>query len=188
MRCQVVLSGLGGQGVLFVTKVLALGAGKLGLGVLISETHGMAQRGGNVISHLKVFSEDEPFFSPLVRPGKADILLAFHREGLDVHGYFLKPGGVALCNASDGKFDDFGEEKRHGITLCCVDATGIGVRLGNPLLSNIVLLGFAVGGRHLFGDVDLFREVLSEIGGRNIGDNLRAFDEGVRSALEGCSC
>ncbi|SFM81979.1 2-oxoacid:acceptor oxidoreductase family protein [Thermodesulforhabdus norvegica] len=182
MRNQIVLSGLGGQGVLFATKVLALVATGMGLGVLISETHGMAQRGGNVISHLKVFSRDEPFYGPLVRPGKADVLLAFHREGLDVHGYFLKPGGTAVCNAKDGEFKGLDLEEWKGRTLRFVDATAVALKLGNPVLSNIVLLGFAVAEGFLFGDRGLFEKVLEGIGGPDAGKNLEAFYAGLELA------
>ena len=62
---QIVISGVGGQGVLFVTRLLAEAAIARGLPVLTSETHGMAQRGGSVVSHLKVGD----FSSPLIRSG-----------------------------------------------------------------------------------------------------------------------
>ena len=64
---QLILSGVGGQGILFITRLLAETAIAKGLPVMTSETHGMAQRGGIVISHLKVGS----FSSPLVQPGRA---------------------------------------------------------------------------------------------------------------------
>jgi len=68
IRQQIVISGVGGQGVLFITGLLADAAIDKGLPVFTSETHGMAQRGGTVISHLKVGD----FSSPLIRPGHAD--------------------------------------------------------------------------------------------------------------------
>ena len=69
---QKVISGVGGQGVLFDTRLMAEAAIRKGLPVLTSETHGMAQRGGTVISHLKVGA----YTSPLIRTGQADVLLA----------------------------------------------------------------------------------------------------------------
>jgi len=118
---QIAISGVGGQGILFITGVLAETALELGYGVFISETHGMAQRGGNVISHLKVGGrapltgrpeEDSAhadqigqgltsytcFYSPLIRPGQADILLALHPDGLASHSFYLKPGGATFAN------------------------------------------------------------------------------------------
>jgi indolepyruvate ferredoxin oxidoreductase beta subunit len=67
-RAQLVISGVGGQGVLFVTRLMAEAVIRKGLPVMTSETHGMAQRGGSVISHLKV----GVFSSPLIRGGAAD--------------------------------------------------------------------------------------------------------------------
>ena len=64
IRQQVIISGVGGQGVLFVTRLLAEAAINKGLPVFTSETHGMAQRGGTVLSHFKVGD----FSSPLIRP------------------------------------------------------------------------------------------------------------------------
>jgi len=69
---QVIISGVGGQGVLFVTRLLAEVAMRSGLEVMSSETHGMAQRGGIVVSHLKVGG----FAGPLVRAGRADVMVA----------------------------------------------------------------------------------------------------------------
>ena len=91
------LSGIGGQGVLFVTRVLAQACMDDNKRVLTSETHGMAQRGGTVISHLKVGS----FASPLIRPGNADLLLALKQENYPQHRGFLKPDGKALVNCRD---------------------------------------------------------------------------------------
>ncbi|MGD2016130.1 MAG: 2-oxoacid:acceptor oxidoreductase family protein, partial [Desulfobacterales bacterium] len=65
---QLIISGVGGQGVLFVTRLLAEAAILRGLAVFTSETHGMAQRGGTVLSHLKVGEHT----SPLIRPAQAD--------------------------------------------------------------------------------------------------------------------
>lgn len=97
MNYQIVISGLGGQGVLFVTKVLAQACMDDNKRVLTSETHGMAQRGGTVISHLKVGT----FASPLIRPGNADLLLALKQENYPQHRGFLKSGGKALVNSED---------------------------------------------------------------------------------------
>lgn len=97
MNYQIVISGLGGQGVLFVTRVLAQACMDDNKRVLTSETHGMAQRGGTVISHLKVGT----FASPLIRPGNADLLLALKQENYPQHRGFLKPDGKALVNCRD---------------------------------------------------------------------------------------
>ncbi len=95
MNHQIVISGVGGQGVLFITGLLATACMDKGAHVLTSETHGMAQRGGTVISHLKIGE----FASPLIRPGNADLLVVLKSENLIQHQGFLKPGGRAIVNS-----------------------------------------------------------------------------------------
>ncbi|MDP2658824.1 MAG: 2-oxoacid:acceptor oxidoreductase family protein, partial [Candidatus Deferrimicrobium sp.] len=95
MRRQVVLSGVGGQGILFLSRLLAEAAIAGGFPVLTSETHGMAQRGGVVVSHLKVGGFD----SPLVRMGRADLLLVLKEENVALHRVFLADGGALVVNA-----------------------------------------------------------------------------------------
>ncbi|CCK80983.1 2-oxoacid:acceptor oxidoreductase family protein [Desulfobacula toluolica] len=92
---QIIISGLGGQGVLFVTKLLAETAMAENYKVLTSETHGMAQRGGIVISYLKIGD----FSGPLIRPGKADALIALKEETFHHHGYLVKDNGFSVVNS-----------------------------------------------------------------------------------------
>lgn len=173
---QIIISGVGGQGILFVTKLLAETALRLGYSVLISETHGMAQRGGNVISHLKVqrrdalLTGDTPLTSPLIRPGRADVLLALHPDAPAAHGFFLKPEGVLLLN-------DRGASARGS-----VDATGIAAGLGSAVAANLVMLGFAAGSDVLFCDPNSVRETLVALGGKRLENSLAAFSAGWEEA------
>jgi indolepyruvate ferredoxin oxidoreductase beta subunit len=94
---QSVIVGVGGQGIVFASKVLGHVALKRGDSVMGSEVHGMSQRGGSVISHFKIGQ----FRSPLVRKGCADVLLAFDQmEALRSYD-FLVPGGHAVVNVHD---------------------------------------------------------------------------------------
>lgn len=129
MRQQIVISGVGGQGVLFVTGLLAEAAITRGLSVLTSETHGMAQRGGSVVSHLKVGD----FSSPLIRSGCADGLLGLKAESLDLHGYFIRTGGWRVVNSV---VEPAGTAH--------VDADAVAAKIGNPRAVNLVVLGFAL--------------------------------------------
>lgn len=134
VRQQILISGVGGQGVLFVTRLLAEAAIARGLPVFTCETHGMAQRGGTVVSHLKVGD----FHSPLIRGGQADGLLALKSENLAQHGVFLKPGGWAVVNAgAKDAFDLAG-------TVFTVDADQLVRKSGAVKSLNLVLLGFAL--------------------------------------------
>lgn len=137
---QFVIAGVGGQGVLFTTKVLARMALDRKLGVILSETHGMSQRGGSVVSHLKAGS----FHSPLVRKGQADVLYVLQAEELYATATFLRPGGKCFLNTG-GKFKPNARLKRYlttnKISYCFVDADGKAQELGSLLLANLVLLG-----------------------------------------------
>ncbi len=131
---QIIISGVGGQGVLFVTRLLAEAAINKGLAVFTSETHGMAQRGGTVLSHFKVGS----YTSPLIRPAQADGLLALRAENLAQHGGFLKENGWVIANGRD----DIKVE--NSIPLEAIDADTLAQEIGNPKAVNLIVLGFAL--------------------------------------------
>lgn len=133
---QLIISGVGGQGILFITRLLAETAIAKGLPVLTSETHGMAQRGGIVISHLKVGE----FTSPLVRPGQADGLLALKTETVELHRHFLKDDAWIVANATSLAV----VEAVHPIAT--IDADTIALGLGNPQAVNLIVLGRALAG------------------------------------------
>jgi indolepyruvate ferredoxin oxidoreductase beta subunit len=150
---------VGGQGVLFVTRLLADAAIRKGASVLTSETHGMAQRGGVVVSHLKVGD----FSSPLVRASRADGLIVLSAENLPLHRRFLGPSGWAVVNAPPKSLPG-GSEGVHA-----VDASGLAQAVGNPQAVNLILLGYA----------------LSLPGARESGGLLFCSPDDVRAALHG---
>lgn len=167
MKQQIILSGLGGQGVLFATRILAETALETGLDVLTSETHGMAMRGGTVISHIKVGG----YPSPLIRLGQADLGLFLHEAGLDVHRGYLKKDGVLVCNRP---------EPGEGLH---VPATELARTEGNPQLANLILLGFALERRVLFCRFNQAEAVVRRLSpSRQVDQNLRGLDIGRRSA------
>lgn len=131
---QIIISGVGGQGILFITRLLADVAIAQGLPVLTSETHGMAQRGGIVISHLKVGD----FTSPLVRPGQADALLSLKGETVALHRHFLRPKGWIVANALPIQI----VEIEHPVAT--VDADAVALSLNNPQSVNLIVLGRAL--------------------------------------------
>jgi indolepyruvate ferredoxin oxidoreductase beta subunit len=156
MRQQIVLSGVGGQGILFLSRLLAEAAISGGFPVLTSDTHGMAQRGGVVVSHLKVGGFD----SPLVRTGRADLLLILKEENVALHRAFLADGGALVVNAP------VPSDAGPGVRLHAVDADALALSAGAPHAVNLVLLGFA----------------LARIGGGNAGGFFCAAGE-IRAAL-----
>ncbi|MHC1698759.1 MAG: indolepyruvate oxidoreductase subunit beta [Geobacteraceae bacterium] len=137
---QLLISGVGGQGILYIARLLAETAIAKGLPVLTSETHGMAQRGGIVISHLKVGD----FFSPLVRPGQADGLIALKSENVALHRSFLRSGGWIAANGT-GPFPLSGEPE-----MTMIDADAVALQLGNRRAVNLIVLGHALSTGSLF--------------------------------------
>ncbi len=158
VRAQILVSGVGGQGVLFFTRLLADAAIAKGENVLTSETHGMAQRGGVVVSHLKVGD----FPSPLIRAGHADGLVVLKEENFSVHQRFLRPGGWAVVNGKPSP------GKKFPFPVHVVDAEGIAAEAGNPQGANLVLLGFTLArlaaaddGRKIFCTAEEMRETIA---------------------------
>lgn len=182
-RQQIVAGGVGGQGVLFVTRLLADVAIRKGAGVLTSETHGMAQRGGVVVSHLKVGD----FASPLVRAGCAGGLLALSAEVLPLHRPFLAPDGWTVVNAPPGTLGD----GRENAGIHAVDADRLATETGNPRAVNVILLGFALslpgerpGGGLLFCSPYEVRTALeARMKGKDalLAATLEALDLGMRA-------
>jgi indolepyruvate ferredoxin oxidoreductase beta subunit len=147
------LAGVGGQGTILASNVLAEVALAAGLDVKKSEVHGMAQRGGSVNTHVRW--DSERVYSPLVGMGEADVLLVFERAEALRYADFLKPGGVAVVNAhtiepitvtSGGAHYPTEVELRAvyaEITerLYLVPGTAIAQELGTARAANVVLLG-----------------------------------------------
>jgi len=134
LRQQILISGLGGQGVLFITSLLAEAAINKRLPVFTSETHGMAQRGGTVVSHFKVGD----FSSPLIRPFKADGLVLLKDENITQHGFFLKKGGWAVVNSGN----DLNVAKM--LPASVIDADKLAQQISNPKSVNLIVLGFVL--------------------------------------------
>ena len=179
---QILISGVGGQGILFITRLMAEAAIYKGLPVLTAETHGMAQRGGIVMSHLKVGG----FSSPLIRPGKADMLLLLHEENLEGHLYYLAHGGIVIVNS--GLRPDVIEA---GVVFS-MDAAALAKRIQQPKSVNLILTGFALSallrtGNQAYCSPDDIRAVLRQkLGGRDkiLQASLDAFDLGVLRGRE----
>jgi indolepyruvate ferredoxin oxidoreductase beta subunit len=167
---QIILSGLGGQGILTITRVLAEAAATLGMEVITSETHGMAQRGGTVISMVKV----GPFKGPLVPAGSADVGLFLHPGNLQAHGFYLKPGGISYVSTA------LAGDYRH------LDAVLLASQQGLPRVSaNLILLGYAAAQGGLFCTPAIMEQVIRDKTPAAFREvNLQAFRLGVAAAGE----
>ncbi len=146
---NVLIAGVGGQGAVLASELLAMAAMKAGLDVKQGEFHGVAQRGGAVFSHVRF---GDRVYSPMARRGSVDFLLALEKLEALRYAHFTKPGGTIIVNdhaiaplrtADDRPYPeqaiDFLTEK--GFDVVRVSATEIAIELGNHRAANVVLLG-----------------------------------------------
>jgi indolepyruvate ferredoxin oxidoreductase, beta subunit len=169
MKMQIAITGRGGQGVLFLTRILTECALEMGLDVMASETHGMAMRGGSVISTLKVGS----FKGPLIGSGQAEVMLVLDEASMDTFIHLLSSTGSLILNAPSSPSYPF------------VDATGLAAAMGSPLMANLVLLGFALRQKRLFCDYPSVESVTGKISPERFRKaNLEALRRGYSVQVE----
>lgn len=172
---KLILAGLGGQGVVFLTRLLAQTAVAMGHAVMVSETHGMSQRGGSVISHLKIGGNE----APLIQRGTADILLALEADEAVRNLPFLRRGGLAFVDAENGLRPEVaGRLKQFDLHLFWLPAGQMAVALGAPAVANVILAGFAVAHPALPLPIEALRQTLETIAPRGRGLNLWALETG----------
>lgn len=148
MRTDIILAGVGGQGILSIAATIGMAAIANNLHIKQAEVHGMSQRGGAVQSHFRLSSD--PISSDLIPKGKADIILSV--EPMEALRYldFLKPDGWIVTNAAPFvNITDYPEietvlnKLKSGKNTILLDADKIAKELGSPRSSNIVMLGAA---------------------------------------------
>ncbi len=140
MELKFVVAGIGGQGVVYAAKVLSHAALARGERVIVSENHGMSQRGGSVLAHVKIGGSD----SPLIRRATADVLIAFDRiEALRNLTYARSGGQVIVnsCQPLDAAVMERLSELHIAVHL--IDADACARELNAPATANLIVLGFA---------------------------------------------
>lgn len=180
MDLKIVICGVGGQGVLYFAKNLYALAVQTGASVLGSETHGMSQRGGSVVSHVKIGD----YSSPMVQAGNADILFSLKLEETYPHLTFLKPGGRLVVNASD---DQPIHEKmtaalsKRQVTVHKFDAFSRAIDLGAPASTNLILLAHSVSKDYLpFSVSDLKSAVEAVTAPSRLDASIAAVEAGLK--------
>ncbi len=148
MTYDIILSGVGGQGVLSLAAIIATAAKEEGLQVRQAEVHGMAQRGGAVMSHLRI--SDSPIYSDLVSKGGADMILSM--EPLESLRYtdYLKPEGVVVTssvpfiNIPDYPAQESLLEQVKSLPKSVlIDSKELAREVGNPKAGNMIMVGGA---------------------------------------------
>lgn len=164
---NILVAGIGGQGVMTAAEILAQTALSLGFDVKKTEVAGMAQRGGVVTSHVRF---GEKVNSPAIPDGEADLVIAFEPAEAARWLDQLKPGGVVLVNqarqeppiVSIGLFDypddPVADIKERGVEVYAFDATEIAKNLGNVRLVNTVMLG--ASSAHLPFSEEILKEAI----------------------------
>jgi len=186
---NVLMCGVGGQGVILASDILAEAALRAGFDVKKSEVHGMSQRGGSVVTHVRFGAA---VHSPLIRKGEADILVAF--ELVEALRYLdsLSSQAVAVVDdvkrvpttVSSGPFTypaDPAGLLRERVPTTLIDCSAVAKALGSVRMANTVLLGALSKKVDIPGSV--WREAISQKVPRGTEEaNMRAFEEGRRLA------
>jgi indolepyruvate ferredoxin oxidoreductase beta subunit len=177
---NVLITGLGGQGVVFITRLLAQTAILLDQPVMVSESHGMSQRSGSVASHLKVGGNQ----APLIRKGTADVLLGLESGETLRNLAYLRQGGTVFANTEDGLHPEVNEHlARLEIRALYVPANIIAVDLGSAAVANVVLVGFAAADESFPFPLPSLKESIDIVARRGKSLNMSALDAGYRLGL-----
>ncbi len=182
---NVSLVGVGGQGILLTSDVLALAAMHAGLDVKKSEIHGMSQRGGSVISQVRFGAR---VHSPIIPDGQSDVLVSFERMEALRFAHLAKPGAKILVNDMDripvtvssglqAPVEDLDRRLAAYSGLTLIDANPLAIKAGNLRAANVVLLG-ALSAFAPFADEHWQAALRERIPAKLLEINLRAFAAG----------
>ena len=176
---NVLIAGVGGQGAILSSELLALAAIAAGHDVKQGEFHGVAQRGGAVFSHVRF---GEKVYSPMARKGNVDFLLALEKLEALRYAHFVKPGGTIFLNdhtvepvrtADQRPYPENAIEflREKGFNVVVIDATIQAIELGNHRAANVVLLGALA--EHL----DISEEVWTDTLTKRIPEKFRDLND-----------
>ena len=186
---NILIVGVGGQGTLLTSRIVGNLALSLGYDVKMSEVHGMAQRGGSVVTHVRF---GDKIHSPLVEPGCADIILAFERLEALRWLHYAKADGTVIINdqaidpmpvimgVSEYPADTAEKIGKVIEDMILIDALDAAEELGNIKVANTVLLGVLAGRL----DIDAFlwlKAIEESVPPKTVEVNKKAFMRGYQS-------
>jgi len=191
MKINIILAGVGGQGILTIATVLDTAALSNNLNIKQSEVHGMSQRGGAVQSHVRI--SDKEIFSDLIPKGKADMIISIEPMELLRYLPFLRKNGFLITDSNPfnnikkyPELDEIYNEINSHPNCILIDAKKIAKDLGNSKATNIVLLGAASSLLPL-SDESLqkaIKTLFERKGDRIVNKNLEAYLKGKEIATE----
>ena len=182
---DILIVGIGGQGTILASNILGEACLSEGRHVKGAETHGMAQRGGSVESHIRI----DGLFGPLIPPGNADLLISFDLLEALRYSYYLKKEGKMIVNRhlvlptsvftqnlpAPTRDEIIDVLKKY--SLCLLDADTVAEEAGSPLSQNVVMLGAASQSIPLNPN-SLLDAVKRLVPKKTIGINVKAFEMG----------
>jgi indolepyruvate ferredoxin oxidoreductase beta subunit len=180
--------GVGGQGIVLASDILGEVALAAGYDVKKTDTLGMAQRGGSVLSHVRIADK---VWSPLIKEGDVDVLVAFEKLEAARWSYYLHPGGVAIVNNQStpplsvslgthrypGDKEIEGTLRQRADRIYFVDGTDKAKELGDIRTLNMIMLGCVSFLLHI--DADIWKDCISQrLSPKILKMNMAAFDKG----------
>ena len=182
---NIMIVGVGGQGTLLTSRILGGMTVAAGYDVKLSEVHGMAQRGGSVVTYVRYGDE---VAEPIVEEGQADVLISFERLEALRYAHYLKKDGVIIVN--DQRIDPMPvvtgvaqypeniiEDLKKDHKVIAVDAMAEALKMGNSRVFNVIILGVAA--KHMDFEKDMWIEVIKNtVPPKTIDINIAAFEKG----------
>jgi len=179
---NIMIVGVGGQGTLLTSRILGGITVDAGYDVKLSEVHGMAQRGGSVVTFVRY---GEKVAEPIVEEGQADLLIAFEKLEAKRYAHFLKKDGVLVVN--EQRIDPITvvtgvaaypegivEELEKEYTVYKINAMDEALKLGNSKVFNIIVLGMAA--KHMdFSKEDWLKVIEKTVPPKTVEINKKAF-------------
>lgn len=190
---NLIIAGVGGQGNVLASQLVGRALVQENFYVTIGDTYGASQRGGAVMSHLRISQDSQ--FSPLIPEGQADIIVALEPvEALRVIAQYGNPSTSVVINSrpiyptavtvGDAEYPSMEKIKATIRELAqkswFVDATEIALSLGSPIFTNIIMVGALAGTRLLPLAKEIYEEAIREsFPGAHLEVNLKAFAQGI---------
>lgn len=186
---NIMIVGVGGQGTLLTSRILGGITVAAGYDVKLSEVHGMAQRGGSVVTYVRY---GENVAEPIVEEGQADVLIAFERLEALRYAHFLKKDGVMIVN--DQRIDPMPvvtgvakypegiiEELSKKYKVLSVDAMDEAIKMGNSRVFNVIILGIAAKNMD-FPKEQWIEVIKNTVPPKTVDINVAAFEKGYNLA------